>query len=136
MAYWAWEGNCYRCKVAMAMDQATYTAMKQSGKTWCCPYGHEQHFAAGKTEAEKLREQLEAERRARQLAEQRNAQKDDEIAYQRRSAIAYKGQATKLRNRATAGTCPCCKRTFKQLAAHMANKHPGFTPEQPDVTIQ
>lgn len=23
-------------------------------------------------------------------------------------------------------TCPCCKRTFKQLAAHMKNKHPEF----------
>lgn len=24
--------------------------------------------------------------------------------------------------------CPCCNRTFKQLAAHMASQHPTFTP--------
>jgi hypothetical protein len=25
-----------------------------------------------------------------------------------------------------AGVCPCCKRTVKQLAAHMKEKHPEF----------
>lgn len=26
-----------------------------------------------------------------------------------------------------AGVCPCCNRTFKNLARHMAGQHPGFT---------
>jgi hypothetical protein len=43
------------------------------------------------------------------------------------SARAYKGQATRLRNRAKAGVCPCCKRTVSQLARHMASKHPDFS---------
>lgn len=29
-------------------------------------------------------------------------------------------------NRVSAGTCPCCNRSFKQLAAHMKNKHPDY----------
>lgn len=86
-----------------------------------CPLGH-QHAPAGKGEAEKLRETLARERdRAARLA----AQRDQAEA----SARAYKGAATRARKRAKAGTCPCCKRTFQQLARHMASQHPGFDPE-------
>ncbi len=44
------------------------------------------------------------------------------------SAKSFKGQVTRLKNRAVAGVCPCCNRTFKQLAAHMKTKHPEFKP--------
>ena len=30
------------------------------------------------------------------------------------------------KNRVAASVCPCCKKTFKQLAAHMKNKHPNY----------
>lgn len=43
------------------------------------------------------------------------------------SLKATKGVVTRLSKRASAGTCPCCNRTFKQLAAHMATKHQTFT---------
>jgi hypothetical protein len=26
------------------------------------------------------------------------------------------------------GVCPCCNRTFQQLARHMKAKHPGYGP--------
>jgi hypothetical protein len=42
-----------------------------------------------------------------------------------------KNEAKKLRERARAGVCPCCHRTFKQLAAHMANKHPDYAEQEP-----
>lgn len=35
----------------------------------------------------------------------------------------------KLKRRVKAGVCPCCKRTFKQLVAHMKHKHPDFDVE-------
>lgn len=64
---------------------------------------------------------------------QRCAQKDDEILRQReireaaeRRASALKGVATRMRNRAAAGVCPCCNRTFSQLATHMKKQHPDF----------
>lgn len=37
-----------------------------------------------------------------------------------------KGVATRLKNRAAHGVCPCCNRTFQQLARHMSAKHPDF----------
>lgn len=61
----------------------------------------------------------------------------DEVARQKRmreitesSLAATKGVVTKLSKRISAGVCPCCHRTVKQLAAHMKSKHPlyGSTP--------
>lgn len=51
-----------------------------------------------------------------------------------RSASAYKGQATRLRNRIKAGVCPRCNRTFQNLQRHMAGQHPEFKPEAEKVT--
>lgn len=39
---------------------------------------------------------------------------------------AEKAAKTRLKNRAKAGVCPCCNRTFKQLAAHMKTQHPNW----------
>jgi hypothetical protein len=85
-----------------------------------CPLGHS-HVPAGESLVEKTRRELEASRdRAAQLA----AERDQAEA----SARAYKGAATRARKRAGAGVCPCCNRTFKQLAQHMKSKHPDFDP--------
>lgn len=128
--------TCWKCKEPSAAQSGRIEHARRSNTPLHCPFGHANYWTLGKSELEKLREELDQERRNRQRAEQRCAQKDDEIEYQRRSAIAYKGQATKLRNRAKAGVCPCCKRTVSQLAAHMATKHPEFQaePPQPDVS--
>jgi hypothetical protein len=100
---------------------------KGSDKTWYCPNGHPRVFR--QSEADKLRQE-------RDRLQQRIAQKDDEIAAERRRredaerrTSAARGQVTKMKNRASAGVCPCCNRTFKQLAAHMKTKHPGFMAE-------
>lgn len=36
----------------------------------------------------------------------------------------------RLRKRASAGVCPCCNRTFSQLARHMQTKHPTFIAQE------
>lgn len=130
--------TCCNCGMLYAMTEAFQSekieARGSRDETFYCPAGHAQSYT-GKTAAQKLREQLETERQARQRAEQRIAQRDDEVReqrdraeHERRRANGYKGHATKMTKRIKAGTCPCCNRTFKQLAAHMANKHPTFTP--------
>lgn len=128
-------GACCQCKEPMWMTQSSYDTYRRSHQIFYCTHGHQQVFSKGKSEADKLREQLDAERLARQRAEQRVAQRDDavrdaraEAEHERRRANGYKGHATRITKRAKAGVCPCCNRTFKQLAAHMANQHPEFTP--------
>lgn len=90
-----------------------------------CPHGHS-YILAGEREADKLKRQLETERKRVVAARANNDQLRAELKTTEARRRAEKGQATRLRKRAAAGVCPCCNRTFKQLAAHMKNKHPDF----------
>lgn len=117
--------HCCDCGMAFAMP-ADYDRRRRNDHKWFwCPAGHEQHFI-GETEAEILRRQLEqANRRAMRLsatADQAAARADHEAA----RARGYKGQLTKTKKRVGNGVCPCCNRSFGDLAKHMASKHPDF----------
>jgi crotonobetainyl-CoA:carnitine CoA-transferase CaiB-like acyl-CoA transferase len=97
-----------------------------------CPLGHT-HVPAGESEAEKLRRQL------KWAQDRRNAERDlrqhteRQLIAQRAAATRARNQRDRIQQRAAAGVCPCCNRTFKQLARHMKAKHPDFGPEGPDA---
>lgn len=131
--------TCGQCGALQAMTREANIVLRQSSATFYCVHGHQRHYPQGKTVEEKLRDQLEAERRERRRAEQRIAEKNDEVqaawataTRERNRANGYKGHATRITKRAKAGVCPCCNRTFAQLARHMATQHPQFTPEAPE----
>lgn len=118
--------QCYSCAVEYAIpEQINECALRDRssrGKTIYCPNGHGWQYT-GETEAQK-------QRRRAELAEQRLAQRDDEIRDLGRAVSAQKSNVTKLKRRAAAGTCPCCKRSFSNVRAHIANKHPEFVADQ------
>lgn len=134
--------TCCSCGMSFAMT-AEFKRQKLDARgtkdAWFyCPAGHNQYYL-GKTDAQKLQEQLDEERRLRQRAEQTTAmwidaerEASEEAKYHRHRAAAYKGHATRITKRAKAGVCPCCNRTFQQLARHMATQHPTFTPMEVD----
>jgi Zn-finger protein len=132
-------GPCWKCKEPIWLAEDTHAVLRRSAATFYCPNGHNCHFPHGPTEAEKLEKELAKERQQRQRAEQRVAEWADEARAARDQAKAernrangYKGHATRLSKRAKAGVCPCCNRTFQQLARHMATRHPTFTPLEID----
>jgi DNA-binding transcriptional regulator YiaG len=110
--------QCCNCGVAFAMTADFMRRRRNDRKTFFCPNGHGQHYV-GKTEAEKLREELERKQNALD-AERRRAvaleQQRDQIAKAHR----------KMRDRVRNGVCPCCNRTFQNLMAHMRTEHPDF----------
>jgi DNA repair exonuclease SbcCD ATPase subunit len=83
-----------------------------------CPLGHS-HIPAGKSQAT-----IERERRER-LEAQLQHERDQHQA-ERRSHAATKGQLTKTKKRISGGTCPCCNRSFVNLARHMKGQHPEY----------
>lgn len=84
---------------------------------WFCPNGHATVFSR---EAESVVLRREVERYKQQMArlEQEAA---DAIAAEGRAKAEIRRQA----RRAVAGVCPCCNRTFRQLATHMRHMHPA-----------
>lgn len=102
-----------------AQEQQFRDGEKQTGIF--CPLGHS-YIRAGKGEAEKLKERLEAQ-------SQRTEYWRKERERSERKLSAAKGQATKLRKRAAGGACPCCNRTYVDVARHMATKHPDYANE-------
>lgn len=124
-------GLCCTCKCEMWIPDALYEAADRGrGKIgFHCAYGHSNVFAVGESEETKLR-------RERDRLAQRIAERDDEIARQRqlreeteRRLSATKGVVTQIKNRVGHGVCPCCNRTFGDLARHMAHQHPTYAAE-------
>lgn len=117
--------TCCKCKMDFWMADSFHDTMlrlREAG-TFYCPAGHGQSYVAGKTEAEKAREEADRQRRLAERAIQRAAMLEDDLVAARRSAAAYKGRATRMTNRAKAGICPCCNRHFVNLERHMSAKH-------------
>lgn len=114
--------SCPSCGVTFAMPRAMEQARRSDHKEFYCPSGHKLWFA-GKSEAEKLKGELDYVQQSR----------DKWARYyetERRTSAAYRGQITKMKKRMKAGVCPCCQRTFKQLAAHMKTQHPDWAKEE------
>lgn len=52
-----------------------------------------------------------------------------EFALESFAYTAAVGQVTKLKNRVGHGVCPCCNRSFGNLARHIESEHPTFIAE-------
>lgn len=130
-------------------DQLTYTGTLTVTQCWCgvrhavptelyemverqhcdgreqtniyCPLGHAWSFA-GEGEAADLRRRLESEQKRLKATR-------DLLRAEERSHTATRGHLTRQKKRVANGVCPCCNRTFKQLARHMKSKHPEFVAE-------
>lgn len=50
----------------------------------------------------------------------------DQIVVLQERVAAYKGQVTKVKRRVSKGVCPCCNRTFENLARNMESQHPAY----------
>lgn len=101
----------------------------QEGKSWTCPYCKTGWGYSNNNENARLKRELEAEKRRKDAALARANEESQRRLKTEHRLRAQKGLATKLRHRAAAGVCPCCNRTFANLARHMGTKHPDYGSE-------
>jgi hypothetical protein len=122
---------CASCHIPFAMPKDLYDKAQNNPKVmFYCPNGHELHYG-GKSEAQRLKERLaNVEALAKSRKEACDREREGRLAAQR-SARAYKGVATRVRNLAGKGVCPAddCGQQVPQLAEHMAEKHPTWVDE-------
>lgn len=113
---------CGECGVAFGLEEDyRQERLNDHQLGWYCPNGHSRVFT-GKTPAQKLEDELKAERDYQAMLQARLDQAEA-------SRRAFKGQATRLRNRALAGECPVCGQHLRDLSRHMGRMHPDEKPE-------
>ena len=115
--------SCW-CGIQLAIPSDLHAiATRQKDFTVWCPLGHK--YIYGDTTEDKLDE----ERRRRQEAERQKQATRELLEFEQRSHAATRGHVTRKKKqlaRVKEGVCPCCNRTFKQLARHMKSQHPEF----------
>lgn len=117
--------ECGNCHIPFGIPSNLHYWAQKDGRSFWCPNGHRIWYSETenqrlKREAEQLRQQRDAARLSRDAA------RDQAEAAERRRRAA-KGQLTKVQKRVANGVCPCCTRTFADLARHMSTKHPAYT---------
>lgn len=117
--------TCYKCQITFAVDASIRARWIDTHEIWYCPNGHQQHYL-GETEAQRLRKQLDAKERELQFARNNAASERAAREQTERRLTARKAVNTRLRNRIKHGVCPCCRRTFTNVAQHMKTQHPKF----------
>lgn len=109
--------TCGKCGIEWAAPERWWKDKRENGDTFYCPNGHPRVFSESvsdklRRERDQLKQQI-----ARVEDEKRAAQAETE------KAIAAK---KRLEKRINAGVCPCCTRSFTNMARHMKTKHPEF----------
>jgi len=102
-----------------------FNRKQDNGSEFFCPNGHGQVYKTSnlmKVERELKRER---EKLKREQIEREHAQGLFEA--ERNSHRTTRGHVTRIKNRVSAGLCPCCNRNFVNLHRHMKGQHPDFT---------
>jgi hypothetical protein len=114
--------SCW-CGIHLAVPADLYKEATRVERNVFCPLGHSFVYAnTTAKENERLRRELED-------ARTRLTHARDDADHQRRRVIAYRGVIGKTKKRLAAGICPCCTRTFQNLARHMSMQHPDYVSE-------
>lgn len=117
---------CYEhCGVRFGLDPQHEKSLRESHSRFFCPNGHGQSFV-GKTEVERLRDELKEKDKLIESAHARALAESDRAAHAENSHRATRGHFTRLRKRIAKGVCPCCNRYFDNLHKHMQGRHPNF----------
>lgn len=119
--------SCSECGVVYFFPEDWCGCAEKIKRSWHCPNGHGQWFHG---------ESFEDLRRSRERLKQENARLEEETAIARRRADKAEHETKRIKKRAAAGTCPCCQRSFSNMAEHMKKEHPAFIEETGAKVIQ
>lgn len=111
--------DCGVCGVAYTVPEVLYEHHRQEGGYHHCPNGHGWGWSKERCEREKLRRECDR-------LKQQTARLEDTIADRDRAIATKDREIKRIKKRSAAGTCPCCRRTFQNMAQHMKRQHPDY----------
>jgi hypothetical protein len=120
------------CGILFAVPADWQARKRRDHTNFYCPNGHDQHYV-GKTEEEKLKEELKRTRENLEWHRERGDRLADDNMTLARSRTALRGVVTKLRRKAASGECAYCHERFPDVAAHVAELHPDVQAEASDA---
>lgn len=119
--------TCAECGCSFGVRHSLNEWFRADARRWFfCPHGHQQHYTNADNDLEKVRRERDRIKQQNAMLAQEAAEAAEREKAARRQAAAFRGVATRMKNRVKAGVCPCCNRTFSDLARHMAHKHPDM----------
>lgn len=121
--------TCYKCGLLFGLEANHQERLRKSHDGFYCPNGHIQYYNGESDVERRARLAEERARSAESLANYERNRADSnarEANIQTHRARALKGHVTRIKRRVAHGVCPCCQRTFSNLAAHMETKHPKY----------
>ena len=121
--------ECCHCTALTGLPRRLYERCydNEDGSFYCCQCGTKQGWGEGFGGSSKLQK----ERRRREQADARARAALDQAEAAERSRRAVKGHLTRTKKRIAGGVCPCCNRSFQNLARHMAGQHPDYVEVAP-----
>jgi len=111
--------DCCNCGVTFFVPTDLQQRALKDGRTFYCPNGHGQSYT--ESERDRLKKELTAAQAALQSANKRRE-------WAEQDAKSVRAEHARLKQRAHAGVCPCCHRTFSNVARHMKTKHAEVAP--------
>jgi hypothetical protein len=122
-----WE--CRTCGCVSTVPEAMNDQLRAEGGYRSCPSGHQWGWTKETCEREQLRR--ERDRLKQDAARLEEEKRVAWLTANEQSERAKKAEAAnrKLKKRASAGTCPCCSRSFSNMAEHMKRQHPEYVEE-------
>lgn len=113
--------KCGECGVPFMVPRYFDDERQSTGKGWYCPNGHCRVYR--KSKVQELEEKLANAQRQAQQQQMRALDATER-------AKTTERQYLRIRQRIMAGVCPCCNRTFQNVARHMQTQHPEFSAGQ------
>jgi hypothetical protein len=107
--------QCGNCGIIFGMEKTYKQNLVSNDGSYFCPNGCNRQFCA-ETGNAKLKKELEAKQSELSAAR-------CEVLQERQKREAIEKEQLRQKQRAAAGVCSCCNRTFSNLARHMASKH-------------
>ena len=120
--------QCAACDVTFGITADYEKRRRSDHKGFMCPSGHSNVYK-GESEEERLRRENARHVQNRAYLEDIIRQKEKRAEDEKKRSSAYRGQVTRIKNRVAAGVCPCCNRTFSNLARHMSTQHKEYKKE-------
>lgn len=112
--------SCCDCGIVFGVPDSWLEQKRLDKAKFYCPNGHTLSYNESS---------LDKMRRERDRAVQQQARLEEEKREVETRAAQAEAATARLKKRAAAGTCPCCTRSFTNMARHMQTKHPDWKAE-------